>query len=425
MIRILEGDRAFEMAARQKTAIPESVEKDVAAIMEDVRVNGDASVKAYTKKFDRVYVDELQVSPEEIEEAYLSVGEDFIKTLEMAAANIRAYHSKQVRNGYSITENEGIILGQKITPLKRVGIYVPGGTAAYPSTVLMNAIPAKLAGVPDIAMCTPPGPEGNIDPNILAAAKIAGVDRIFKIGGAQAVAALTYGTKSVPKVDKLVGPGNIYVQAAKKLAFGEIAVEMIAGPSEILILSDGSSSPAFIAADLLSQAEHDVMATAILITDSRALAEAVQEELEKQLSALPRQEIARKSIENNGFIFLVTDMRKAVELSNLVAPEHLELCVDDPFALLPRIENAGSIFLGRYAPEPLGDYFAGTNHTLPTGGTARFSSPLSVDDFVKKSSYIYYTKEALSAVHTRIEDFARREGLDAHAASIAVRFKEE
>ncbi|MBQ3864713.1 MAG: histidinol dehydrogenase [Clostridia bacterium] len=425
MIRIAEGTQAFEMAARKKTAIPEDIEKSVASMMENIRTNGDSAVKAYTEQFDHVVLTTMEVSPEEIEAAYASVGEDFIRTLEMAAANIRAYHAKQVRSGYAIAEQEGIILGQKITPLKRVGIYVPGGTAAYPSTVLMNAIPAKLAGVPEIIMTTPPGRDGNINPNILAAAKIAGVDRIFRIGGAQAVAALTYGTESVPKVDKIVGPGNIFVQAAKKLAFGEIAIEMIAGPSEILILSDGSSSPAYLAADLLSQAEHDVMATAILITDSRELALAVQQELEVQLSVLPREEIARRSIETNGMILLVSSLDEAVELSNLVAPEHLELAVDDPFALLPRIENAGSIFLGRYAPEPLGDYFAGTNHTLPTGGTARFSSPLSVDDFVKKSSYLYYTKEALSAVHRRIEDFAHREGLDAHASSIAIRFKEE
>ena len=395
------------------------VEAVVDEIMAKVRVDGDAALLEYEQRFDKAQLEALQVSEAEIAEAVASLDADFIRTLELARDNILRFHSQQVPKNFVLTEEGGIVLGQKYTAVERAGLYVPGGTASYPSSVLMNAVPAKLAGVSEIVMTTPPNAEGKIAAPILAAAKVAGVDKIFKVGGA-----LAYGTESVPKVDKIVGPGNIFVATAKRKVFGLVDIDMIAGPSEILVLADDSCNPAYVAADMLSQAEHDKLATAVLITTSQALADAVSVELERQLSLLPRQEIARASIENNGKIIVADDLAAAVAAANIIAPEHLEVCVDEPFALLDSIRNAGSIFLGKNVPEALGDYWAGPNHTLPTSGTARFSSPLSVDDFVKKSSFIYYPKPALAEVAGRIEDFAEREGLQAHARSVAIRFEE-
>ncbi len=400
------------------------VEAVVDEIMAKVRVDGDAALLEYEQRFDKAQLEALQVSEAEIAEAVASLDADFIRTLELARDNIWRFHSQQVPKNFVLTEEGGIVLGQKYTAVERAGLYVPGGTASYPSSVLMNAVPAKLAGVSEIVMTTPPNAEGKIAAPILAAAKVAGVDKIFKVGGAQAIAALAYGTESMPKVDKIVGPGNIFVAAAKRRVYGLVDIDMIAGPSEILVLADDSCNPAYVAADMLSQAEHDKLATAVLITTSQALADAVSVELERQLALLPRQEIARASIENNGKIIVADDLAAAVAAANIIAPEHLEVCVDEPFALLDSIRNAGSIFLGKNVPEALGDYWAGPNHTLPTSGTARFSSPLSVDDFVKKSSFIYYPKPALAEVAGRIEDFAEREGLQAHARSVAIRFEE-
>ena len=361
------------------------------------------------------------MTEEEIDEAFGTLEPAFLEILEQAARNIRAFHEKQVRGSFVMNGGPGVILGQKVTPIEKVGVYVPGGTAAYPSTVLMDTIPAKIAGCEQIVMVTPPGRDGKIKPAILAAAKIAGVTRIFKLGGAQAVAALAYGTESVPKVDKIVGPGNAYVAEAKKQVFGQVAIDMIAGPSEILIVADGKSNPVHVAADMLSQAEHDKMASAVLVTDSASLAEAVQRELEVQIPLLPRAEIARASIEHNGKIIVADDLKVVIAIANEIAPEHLELMVDNPFDYLNGIRNAGSIFMGRSCPEALGDYFAGPNHTLPTSGTARFSSPLSVDDFVKKSQFTYYTADALDAVSAQVAYFARQEGLEAHARSARIR----
>ena len=400
------------------------VEAVVDEIMAKVRVDGDAALLEYEQRFDKAQLEALQVSEAEIAEAVASLDADFIRTLELARDNILRFHSQQVPKNFVLTEEGGIVLGQKYTAVERAGLYVPGGTASYPSSVLMNAVPAKLAGVSEIVMTTPPNAEGKIAAPILAAAKVAGVDKIFKVGGAQAIAALAYGTESMPKVDKIVGPGNIFVATAKRKVFGLVDIDMIAGPSEILVLADDSCNPAYVAADMLSQAEHDKLATAVLITTSQALADAVSVELERQLTLLPRQEIARASIENNGKIIVADDLAAAVAAANIIAPEHLEVCVDEPFALLDSIRNAGSIFLGKNVPEALGDYWAGPNHTLPTSGTARFSSPLSVDDFVKKSSFIYYPKPALAEVAGRIENFAEREGLQAHARSVAIRFEE-
>ena len=392
----------------------------VADILAEVRQKGDAALLAYAKQFDKADLQALEVSEAEIDAAFQKVEPAFIAVLQQAAENIRAFHRRQVRNSFVIT-GDGIVTGQKITPIAKVGLYVPGGTAAYPSTVLMDAIPATIAGCKEICITTPALPDGSINPVILAAAKIAGVDRIFKTGGAQAVAALAYGTQSVPKVDKIVGPGNAFVAEAKRQVFGLVAIDMIAGPSEILVIADGKSNAAYVAADMLSQAEHDKMASAVLVTDSMALAEAVSAELERQLALLPREEIARTSIEQNGKIIVADRLDDVIAVANEIAPEHLELCVDNPFDYLDKIENAGSIFLGRYCPEALGDYFAGPNHTLPTSGTARFSSPLSVDDFVKKSQYTYYTKDALGAVADQIALFAQKEGLEAHAKSVTIR----
>lgn len=402
----------------------QDVEEVVDAIIADVRARGDAALRDYARRFDGARLEELEVSAQEMDQALADADPYFLDTLRMAAANIEAFHRRQLRDSFVMTEQDGVILGQKYTPVERAGVYVPGGTAAYPSTVLMDVIPARVAGVPEIVMTTPAGRDGRVDPAILAAAAVAGVTRIFKAGGAQAVAALAYGTESVPAVDKIVGPGNIYVATAKRKVYGKVGIDMIAGPSEILVLADGGCSPAWVAADLLSQAEHDRLASPVLVTDSEALALAVQAEVEAQLDALPRRDIARASVETGGKIILCGSLDQAVDVCNIIAPEHLELCVEDPFALLGRIKNAGSIFLGRNVPEALGDYFAGPNHTLPTSGTARFSSPLGVDDFVKRSSFIYYTREALGRVKDRIAGFAEAEGLHAHARSVTIRYEE-
>ena len=402
----------------------QDVEAVVDAIIADVRARGDAALRDYARKFDGAELDALEVSRQELDEALDAADPYFLETLRMAAANIEAFHRRQLHDNFVMTEQDGVILGQKYTPVERAGVYVPGGTAAYPSTVLMDVIPARVAGVPEIVMTTPAGRDGKVNPAILAAAAVAGVTRIFKTGGAQAVAALAYGTESVPAVDKIVGPGNVYVATAKRKVYGKVGIDMIAGPSEILVLADGGCNPAWVAADLLSQAEHDRLASPVLVTDSEALALAVQAEVEAQLDALPRRDIARASVETGGKIILCGSLDQAVDVCNIIAPEHLELCVEDPFALLGRIKNAGSIFLGRNVPEALGDYFAGPNHTLPTSGTARFSSPLGVDDFVKRSSFIYYTREALGRVKDRIAGFAEAEGLHAHARSVTIRYEE-
>ena len=395
----------------------------VADIIQNVRTRGDAALYEYCEKFDKAKLDSLLVSPAEIDEALNLVEPRFIEILKTAADNIRAFHEKQVRNSFIINDRPGIVMGQKVIPVDRAGLYVPGGTAAYPSTVLMDAIPAKIAGVPEVVMVSPPGADGKINPVILAAAAIAGVDKIFKLGGAQAVAALAYGTESVPKVDKIVGPGNAFVAEAKKQVFGVVSIDMIAGPSEILIVADGKSDPRCVAADLLSQAEHDRLASAVLVTDSMDLAVAVQAELEVQIPQLSRADIARESIDRNGKIIVADDLWAAIDISNELAPEHLELCVDNPFDYLDAIRHAGSIFMGRNTPEALGDYMAGPNHTLPTGGTAKFSSPLSVDDFVKKTQYSYFTRSALEQVAQDVAFFAEKEGLTAHAKSAVIRLE--
>ena len=425
MIKIMKYGAVLpdEIFARNESEL--DVSDIVSDIIADVRKNGDAALIAYAKKFDKAELTALEVSQEEIDEAFAGVEPEFLEILREAAANIRAFHENQVRQGFQLERSDGVVMGQKITPIEKAGLYVPGGTAAYPSTVLMDSIPAKIAGCKEICIATPPSANGKINPVILAAAKIAGVDRIFKMGGAQAIAALAYGTQSVPKVDKIVGPGNAFVAEAKRQVFGRVSIDMIAGPSEILVIADGKSNPAYVAADLLSQAEHDKMASAVLVTDSMALAQQVQAEIEKQLSQLPREEIARTSIENNGKIIVAEDFDDVLKVANEIAPEHLELCVDDPFAYLDKIQNAGSIFMGRYCPEALGDYFAGPNHTLPTSGTARFSSPLSVDDFIKKTQFTYYTSEALAKVGRKVAYFAEKEGLSAHARSATIRLEGE
>ena len=397
------------------------VEGAVADIISNVRKNGDEAIREYSLKFDKVELGAIEVSKDEIEAAYASVEAEFIDVIERAAKNIYAFHSRQVRNSFVINDKDGVVMGQKIMPIEKVGLYVPGGTAAYPSSVLMNCIPAKIAGCSEIVMVSPPTCNGEINPVILAAAKVAGVDRVFRVGGAQAVAALAYGTESVPKVDKIVGPGNAFVAEAKKQVFGKVAIDMIAGPSEILVLADDSCNPAFVAADLLSQAEHDKMASAVLVTDSEKLAEQVAEEIEKQIPELLRADIARASIDNNGKIIVADTLMAAIDIANEIAPEHLEVCVDNPFDYLDKIKHAGSIFLGKNCPEALGDYFAGPNHTLPTSGTARFSSPLSVDDFIKKTQFTYFTADALDKVARDVEFFATKEGLTAHAKSAVIR----
>ncbi|MBQ4600783.1 MAG: histidinol dehydrogenase [Oscillospiraceae bacterium] len=424
MIRIMKYGQIpnGELFAREEPT--SNVAPIVAEILADVRSRGDAAVLEYTAKFDGAVLSSPEVSQNEIAEAVAQVDPAFLEILRTAAENIRSFHSRQVRNSFILAEQDGIITGQKITPIEKVGVYVPGGRAAYPSTVLMDTIPAKIAGCPQIIMVTPPGKDGKVNPVILAAAAVAGVDRVFKVGGAQAVAALAYGTETVPKVDKIVGPGNAFVAEAKKQVFGRVSIDMIAGPSEILVVADGKSNPAHVAADMLSQAEHDPMASAVLVTDSEELANRVSAELERQIPLLPKADIARASIDNNGKIILAPDLGMVIAVANEIAPEHLELMVDNPFDYLDGIRNAGSIFMGRNCPEAVGDYFAGPNHTLPTSGTARFSSPLSVDDFVKKSQYTYYTAEALARVGQQIASFARQEGLEAHARSVTVRLED-
>ena len=425
MIRILDYAALGKEAVLARRADAPDVSRPVAEILAAVRQEGDAAVLRYCAAFDGMPEGTaLEVPAEEMLAACDAVDPALLKVMQEAAENIRAFHKRQLREGFVMSERNGVVLGQKVTPLARVGLYVPGGTASYPSTVLMDCIPAKLAGVPEVIMVTP-AKGGKIAPEILAAAAVAGVDRVFRAGGAQAVAALAYGTESIPRADKIVGPGNVYVAEAKRQVFGLVDIDMIAGPSEILILADGSCDARFVAADLLSQAEHDKNASAVLVTPSAALASAVQAELERQLALLPRAEIARSSIENNGKIILVPTLDAGIAIANEIAPEHLELSVDDPFALLGKVQNAGSIFLGKYCPEALGDYFAGPNHTLPTGGTARFSSPLSVDDFVKRSQFSYYTPEALAAAGKKVARFAQAEGLDAHAESVLIRLSEE
>ena len=414
---------ASEIFSRQSPTA--NVSDAVSAIIAEVVSRGDEALFEFTAKFDKAQLSSLEVTSEEIDEAFSAVDPAFLDILREAAENIRAFHSKQVRNGFMLNRDGGIVVGQKITPIEKVGLYVPGGTASYPSTVLMDSIPAKIAGCNEIVMVTPPGKDGKISPVILAAAKIAGVTRIFKIGGAQAVAALAYGTETVPKVDKIVGPGNAFVAEAKKQVFGMVSIDMIAGPSEILVVADATNSPKVIAADLLSQAEHDKNASAVLVTDSKEFALAVSDELERQIPLLPRSEIARASIDINGKIIVAEDdLMLAIEIANEIAPEHLELCVDNPFDYLDRVKHAGSIFMGKNCPEALGDYYAGPNHTLPTGGTARFSSPLSVDDFVKKTQYTYYSADALKSVADKVSFFANQEGLQAHGISATVRFED-
>ena len=396
----------------------------VTDIIENVKANGDKALFEYCEKFDKAVLTSLEVTEEEIEEAFKTVDPEFIRILRTAEENIRNFHSKQVRNSFIINEKNGVVTGQKITAIEKVGLYVPGGTAAYPSTVLMDSVPAKIAGCKEICIVTPPSKDGKVNPVILAAAKIAGVDRIFKVGGAQAVAALAYGTETVPKVDKIVGPGNAFVAEAKRQVFGMVSIDMIAGPSEILVLADGKSNPDFVAADLLSQAEHDKNASAVLVTDSMDLAQKVSASLEKQIPLLERAEIARVSIDNNGKIIVADNIMAGIDIANEIAPEHLELCLDNPFDYLDSVKHAGSIFMGRYCPEALGDYYAGPNHTLPTSGTARFSSALGVDDFVKKSQFTYYTENALKEVYKDVAFFADKEGLTAHGKSATIRFEE-
>ncbi|MDY3992037.1 MAG: histidinol dehydrogenase [Evtepia sp.] len=422
MIRILkeaETDRAQIFAREDPVG---SVEAPVREIIENVRQQGDAALKHYTKEFDGADIPTVEVGAGAIDEGFRRADPLLVDILYRAAERVAAFHQHQVRNSFLVNEEDGIVMGQKVIPLERVGLYVPGGTAAYPSSVVMNCIPAKLAGVKEIFMVTPPGKDGKIPPNILAAARICGVNRVFRVGGAQAIAALAYGTESIPRVDKIVGPGNQYVAEAKKQVFGKVGIDMVAGPSEILVVADGKCNPQIVAADLLSQAEHDKNASAVLVTDSQALAEGVQAAIEEQLEKLKRQEIARASIENNGKIIVAQSLDTAIDIANEIAPEHLELCVDDPFDYLDKIKNAGSVFLGRNCPEALGDYFAGPNHTLPTSGTARFSSPLSVDDFVKKTQYTYYTHAALEKAQQSVSNFAKKEGLTGHARSVDIRF---
>ena len=422
MIRILKESETKREAIFAREDPVGSVEEPVRDIIAQVRAKGDEALKRYTKEFDGVDITSVEVGQGAIDEGFRMADPMLVDILYRASERVAAFHQHQVRNSFLVNEEDGILMGQKIIPLERVGLYVPGGTAAYPSSVIMNCIPAKLAGVKEIVMVTPPGKDGKIPPNILAAARICGVNRVFRVGGAQAIAALAYGTESVPRVDKIVGPGNQFVAEAKKQVFGKVGIDMVAGPSEILVIADGKCDPRIVAADLLSQAEHDKNASAVLVTDSEALAAAVQAAIEEQLPKLRREEIARASIDTNGKIIVADSLDTAVEIANEIAPEHLEVCVDQPFDYLDKIKNAGSIFLGRNCPEALGDYFAGPNHTLPTSGTARFSSPLSVDDFVKKTQYTYYTRPALEKAQPTVSIFAKQEGLTAHARSIDIRF---
>lgn len=421
MIRVLRKDACTPAQLLQRKSPMRSVEEPVREILEKVRQEGDVALLDYTAAFDGVRLEALRVSETEMQAAIDAVDPALLAVMKTAAENIRGFHACQIRTGFLQNKRRGVVMGQKVMPLERVGLYVPGGKAAYPSTVLMNAIPAKLAGCPSLVMVTPPRKDGSVEPAILAAAQLAGVDEIYKIGGAQAIAALAYGTESILPVDKIVGPGNAFVAEAKRQVYGRVAIDMIAGPSEILIVADGKSDPRILAADLLSQAEHDEQASAVLITDDAPLALAVQQAIEDQLAQLPREAIARKSVEENGKILVVDSIAEAIEYANRLAPEHLELCVDEPFAWLDLVRHAGSVFLGRDCPEALGDYLAGPNHTLPTSGAARFSSPLSVDDFVKKTQYTYFTREALAAVAQDVACFAEAEGLHAHARSALIR----
>lgn len=425
MIKIMKYSEVKNDEIFARVAPSVNVTDIVAEIIENVKANGDKALFEYCKKFDKAELTSLLVTEEEIDEAMNLVEPKFIEILEKAAKNIRKFHEKQVRNSFIINDGDGIVIGQKIIPVDRAGLYVPGGTAAYPSTVLMDSIPAKIAGCKEVVIVTPPSADGKVNPVILAAAKIAGVDKIFKVGGAQAIAALAFGTESVPKVDKIVGPGNAFVAEAKKQVFGVVSIDMIAGPSEILIVADKENNPKHLAADLLSQAEHDKMASAVLVTDSEELANRVAEEIENQIPLLERSEIARASIDVNGKIIVADSIERVFDIANEIAPEHLELCVENPFDCLDKIRHAGSIFMGKNCPEALGDYFAGPNHTLPTGGTAKFSSPLSVDDFIKKTQYTYYTKDALKRVAEDVAYFAKQEGLTAHARSAVIRTEEE
>ncbi len=426
-MKIVQADLATakKYLAQQVLASEEAqVEEVVKAILADVKENGDRALAHYTEKFDHVALSEFRLSAADIENGFQQTSPEVIEALELAKANIVSFHEKQKQTGFVDAEKSGVIRGQLVLPMENVGIYVPGGTARYPSSVLMNALPAQIAGVKRIVMVTPSGPEG-IPSAILAAAKIAGVEEIYQIGGAQAIAALAYGTESIPKVDKIVGPGNIFVATAKKILFGQVAIDMIAGPSEVVVLADESANPRFIAADLLSQAEHDTLARAILITTSQDLAQRVQTEVATQLALLPREEIARQAIEKHSALFVVADIETQFALMNEIAPEHLEIQLNDPFSHLSRVKHAGSVFLGAYASEPLGDYLAGPNHVLPTSGTARFFSPLGVEDFIKRTAFISYTKEALALEKDAVMVLAREEGLEAHARAIQVRFEEE
>ena len=426
MMRILDFDSLSpEEFLNRDIQAEEDVSAAVDEIIREVRRRGDEALRDYTRRFDGAEIQDLWVSAEEFDAARRAVDPYFLETLKEAAENIRRFHERQRHNDFVLTDRSGIVMGQRWTPIERVGVCVPRSPEAFPSTILMNVIPAQIAGVQDIVLVTPPRRDGTVSPEALMAAELAEVTEVFKIGGAQAVAALAYGTETVPRVDKIVGPGGVFVATAKRKVFGRVAIDMIAGPSEILVLADGKSNPKWVAADLLSQAEHDVLSSAVLVTDSRELAISVQAEVEAQLESLPRKDIARRSIADNGKIIVTDSLDKAVEAANRIAPEHLELCVDEPFALLPRIKNAGSVFLGRSTPEALGDYFAGPNHTLPTSGTARFSSPLGVDDFMKRSSFLSYDQAALNACGDRIADFARREGLEGHARSAESRKKSE
>ena len=426
MIKIYKYGEVSNAEIFARDNIASGVEATVADIIANVIKNKDKAVLEYTERFDKASLSSLEVTKEEIDEAFAAVDAEFVEIIREAEENIRAFHKRQVRNSFVISEKDGVVTGQKVMPIEKVGLYVPGGTAAYPSTVLMDSIPAKIAGCSEIVMVTPPSKDGKVNPVILAAAKIAGVDRIFKVGGAQAIAALAYGTESIPKVDKIVGPGNAFVAEAKKQVFGKVSIDMIAGPSEILVVADSASSADFVAADLLSQAEHDRMASAVLVTDSYDFALRVSRALEEQIPTLDRSEIARTSIDNNGKIIVAEgNLSLAIDIANEIAPEHLELCVDNPFDYLDKIHHAGSVFMGRYCPEALGDYFAGPNHTLPTSGTARFSSPLGVDDFIKKTQFTYYSKDALSRVADKVSYFAKKEGLGAHARSATIRFEDK
>lgn len=397
----------------------------VSEILKKVKVEKDKALFELTEKFDKVKLSSLKVTDSEIDDCFNKVEQNFIDALEEAKKNITEYHEKQKSSGYIMTQDEGVYLGRRVLPLERVGVYVPGGTAAYPSSVLMNVIPAKVAGVEEIIMVTPPDKNGGINPYIGVAAKIAGIDKIYKVGGAQAIGALTYGTETIECVDKIVGPGNIFVATAKQLVFGKVDIDMIAGPSEILVVADENSNPAHVAADLMSQAEHDKLASSVLVTTSKELYKKVEEELEKQVKTLEREEIIRSSLCNFGKAIICDSIEQCIDISNAVAPEHLEIMVDDPMKYLGMVKNAGSVFLGRYCPEPIGDYFGGTNHVLPTSGTARFFSPLSVDSFVKKSSFLYYSKEAVLKNGEKIITLAEKEGLTAHANSVRVRLDDE